>query len=212
MIFAVVPVKGLASSKSRLLPHLGRERVEKLAIAMLGDVVAALRAVPALETVAVVTPDARVAKAAEAAGALPLLRRYSDLNAALDGSADELARTPDDAALIVLGDVAAVQPGDLEILIRALDALDRPAAVLAPSRDGGTSALLRSPWNSIEAGFGPGSAAVHRARAEAAGVGFAEVELPSLAIDIDTLADIEAALAATDTLGARTRAVLAALA
>ncbi len=212
MIFAIVPVKGLSSSKSRLLPHLGREVVEKLAIAMLGDVVGALRAVPQLAQVAVVTPDTRVAKAAEAAGALPLLRRYPDLNAALDGSASELAGAPNDAALIVLGDVAGVQPRDLEILIQTFGASERPTAVLAPSRDGGTSALLRSPWNSIEAGFGPGSAAVHRARAEAAGVGFAEVELPSLAIDIDTLADIEAALAAGDTLGVRTRVVLEALA
>ena len=113
---------------------------------------------------------------------------------------------------MVLGDVAGVQPGDLESLIRALDASARPAAVLAPSRDGGTSALLRSPWNSIEAGFGPGSAAVHRARAEAVGVAFAQVELASLAIDIDTLEDIEAALERTDTLGARTRKVLETLA
>jgi 2-phospho-L-lactate guanylyltransferase len=212
MIHAIVPVKGLASSKSRLLPHLGRESVEKLAIAMLGDIVGSLRAVSALEEIAVVTPDARVAKAAEEAGALPLLRLYPDLNTALDGSAKELARTPEDAALVVLGDVAAVQPADLEILIRSLDGMERPAAVLAPSRDGGTSALLRSPWNSIDACFGPGSAAVHRARAEATGVAFAEMELASLAIDIDTPEDIEEALERVENLGARTRAGLESLA
>ena len=212
MIHAIVPVKGLASSKSRLLPHLGREAVEKLAIAMLFDVVGALRAVSRLAQVAVVTPDARVAKAAEEAGALPLLRRYAGLNAALDGSAAELARTPEDAALVVLGDVAGVQPEDLETLIRALDASPRPAAVLAPSRDGGTSALLRSPWNCIEASFGPDSASVHRERAEAAGVAFVVVERLSLAIDIDTPTDIEAALANAGTLGARTRALLESLA
>ena len=206
MIAAVVPVKGLASSKSRLLPHLGRETVERLAIAMLCDVITALRAVSELERVAVVTPDARVAETAEKAGALPLLRRYPDLNTALDGSAAELARRPDDACLVVLGDVAGVAPGDVEVLIRALE---EPGVALAPSSDGGTSALLRSPWNTIGAGFGPGSAAVHRARAQAAGVPYIEVELPSLAIDIDLPADIAAALSSTDsTLGARTRAVL----
>lgn len=212
MIAAVVPVKGLASSKSRLLPHLGREVVEKLAIAMLGDVVGALRGVPELETIAVVTPDARVADAARELGALPLLRRYPDLNAALDGSATELVRSPKDAVLIVLGDVAGVQSRDIATLIRVLEDTAPPVAVLAPSGDGGTSALLRSPWNCTPAGFGPDSAAIHRARAEAAGVAFAEIPLPSLAIDIDTPADIEAALAIGDTLGARTRAVLEALA
>ena len=117
-----------------------------------------------------------------------------------------------DAALVVLGDVAGVQPGDLETLIRALPPSRQPATVLAPSRDGGTSALLRSPFNCIEASFGPGSASLHRARAEDAGVAFTQVELASLAIDIDTPTDIEAALASADNLGARTRAVLETLA
>jgi len=211
LIHAIVPVKGLASSKSRLLPHLGRAVVETLALAMLDDVVEALSAVDMLEQVAVVTPDSRVAKAAEKAGALPLLRRYPDLNAALDGSAKELARTPEDAALVVLGDVAGVQASDLETLIRAGEKEARPSVVLAPSRDGGTSALLRSPWNSIPAGFGPDSAAVHRASAEATGVEFKLVELPSLAIDIDTFNDIEAVLSSAHSLGERTRAVLEAL-
>ena len=120
-------------------------------------------------------------------------------------------RVPE-AELRVLGDVAGVQPEDLETLIRALDASPRPAAVLAPSRDGGTSALLRSPWNCIEASFGPDSASVHRERAEAAGVAFVVVERLSLAIDIDTPTDIEAALANAGTLGARTRALLESLA
>ena len=49
MIAAVVPVKALAGAKSRLLTHLAREHVERLSMAMLGDVVEALRDVPALE-------------------------------------------------------------------------------------------------------------------------------------------------------------------
>ena len=209
MTSAVVPVKGLASSKSRLLPYLGRDAVERLAIAMLGDVVAALREVPTLSRVAVVTPDARVAKAAEQVGAEPLLRRYADLNAALDGSAEDLAGRDDDSVLVVLGDVAGVRATELERLVAAVPA---GGVALAPSSDGGTSALMRRPWNAIEASFGPGSAAVHRERARQRSLAFVELALPSLAIDIDEPADIEAALAGgSPGAGPRTRAVLESL-
>ena len=209
MTSAVVPVKGLASSKSRLLPYLGRDAVERLAIAMLGDVVAALREVPTLSRVAVVTPDARVAKAAEQVGAEPLLRRYAARNAALDGAAEDLAGRDDDSVLVVLGDVAGVRATELERLVAAVP---DGGVALAPSSDGGTSALMRRPWNAIEASFGPGSAAVHREHARQRSLGFVELALPSLAIDIDEPADIEAALAGgSPGAGPRTRAVLESL-
>ncbi|MCH2171701.1 2-phospho-L-lactate guanylyltransferase [Myxococcota bacterium] len=206
MISALVPLKGLASSKSRLLPHLGRARVEQLAIAMLGDVVDALHRTPSIDRVAVVTPDPRVAEAAKTLGADPLLDRYPDLNAALDGASAQLAPAPDDAVLVVLGDVAGVQAAEVEALITALE---ESGVVLAPSSDGGTSALLRRPWNVIAAGFGPNSARIHAQRAIDAGAIFHRMEMPSLAIDIDDAADIERFRASgAATLGARTRSLL----
>jgi 2-phospho-L-lactate guanylyltransferase (CobY/MobA/RfbA family) len=69
MIAAVVPVKSLAASKSRLLPHLGRAAAERLALAMLGDVVEALLATRGLDRVAVATPDPDVARERDAAAA-----------------------------------------------------------------------------------------------------------------------------------------------
>ena len=61
MIPAVVPVKALAESKSRLFPERARRDVEALSLAMMGDVIACLRAVPAIARVVVVTPDPAVA-------------------------------------------------------------------------------------------------------------------------------------------------------
>ena len=54
------------------------------------------------------------------------------------------------------------------------------------------------------------SAKRHREAAEAAGVGFCEVPLPSLATDLDSAEDIRRFLASA-TGGAHTRAVLEAL-
>lgn len=206
MISALVPLKGLASSKSRLLPHLGRAKLEQLAIAMLGDVVDALRGAASIDRVAVVTPDPRVAKEAEALGAAPLLDRYPDLNSALDGAAAQLAPDAGDAVLVVLGDVAGARAAEIETLVTALKG---PGVALAPSSDGGTSALLRRPWNVIAAGFGPDSARIHADRALEAGAVFHRLELASLAIDIDEHADIDRFRASgAATLGARTRSLL----
>jgi len=208
MISAVVPVKVLAASKSRLLPHLGRAAAERLAIAMLGDVIEALRGVRGLARVAVATPDAAVAAVAREAGAEALLRPDAGLNPAIEAAGAELAPGPGDGLLVVLGDVAGARPEELEALLGAL--AGGPGVALAPSRDGGTSALLRVPRAAIPAGFGPGSAKVHRDLAARAGVAFRELALPSLAIDVDAPDDL-AALERAGTAGPRTRRVLAGL-
>jgi len=205
---ALVPVKGLADAKSRLAARLGRAGVRALSLAMLGDVVEVLLAVRGLDEVAVVTPDPEVASAARAAGARALLRDDGGLNPSIEAAAAELAPRREEGILVVLGDVAALAAPELE---RLLAAGAGGGVALAPSRDGGTSALLRVPRDVIPARFGEGSAKRHREEAQRAGVRFCELELPSLAIDVDVAEDAEAILSCP-TLGRRTRAALAGLA
>lgn len=203
MIGAVVPVKALAASKTRLAGG-DRDAIEALSLAMMADVVEALLRVPELDRVAVVTPDADVAREARAAGAEALLRDDPGLNASIEAAAAELAPGEDDAVLVVLGDVAAAAPQDISQLLHAVTA---PGVALAPSRDGGTSALLRAPRDVIPACFGRDSAKRHREAAERAGVTCRELTLPSLAIDVDVAEDARAILAC-ETLGRRTREAL----
>ncbi|MGH0031001.1 MAG: 2-phospho-L-lactate guanylyltransferase [Myxococcota bacterium] len=204
MIGALVPVKALAGSKSRLA-DAGRAQVEALSLAMMGDVLEALLAVPALDRVAVVTPDAAVADAARAVGAEALLRDDPGLNASIDAGGAIIAPGSDDALLVVLGDVAAASSGEIAELVGCLDG---PGVALAPSRDGGTSALLRRPRDVVPSCFGADSAKRHREAAERAGVACVERCLPSLAIDVDVAEDARAILECP-TLGRRTREALA---
>jgi 2-phospho-L-lactate guanylyltransferase len=204
---AVVPVKTLAASKSRLSPHLGQDGVERLAVAMLEDVLEALLASVGLSRVAVVTPDENVADAATRAGAEALLRDDPGLNSAIDAAAAALAPGPEDGLLVVLGDVAGIERADVEALLAAAPAT---GVALAPSSDGGTAALLRRPAGVIAAAFGPDSAKRHRERAEAAGVDFEEVPLRSLALDLDEPEDLDAFLS-REGGGRRTRALLRSL-
>jgi 2-phospho-L-lactate guanylyltransferase len=224
MSTAVVPIKHLAAGKSRLSERLARADLEELALAMLDDVVSALRATPSLDRVAVTTPDTTVAARARAAGAEALLRDDPGLNAAIDAAARELGVTGEEPWLVVLGDVAGAQADDLEVLFTALAALDERGeslggdegggrgVVLAPSRDGGTGALLRTPHDAVPSLFGAASAARHREAATRAGIAYRELALPSLSVDLDRPEDLDHFLSSmggtTGSGGAHTRALL----
>lgn len=198
MIVALVPVKRLSSAKSRLFPALGREAARTVALALLRDVLEPLLAARGLAAVEVVTEDAEAADAARAIGAGARVRPDPGLNAALDAAARELASAGATGLLVVLGDVAGATARDVEAVLAALDSLGGRGVVLAPSRDGGTSALLRAPVDAIPSCFGPDSAAAHRRAAEEAGLPFRELALPSLAIDVDAPEDLAALLRAPE--------------
>jgi len=208
MSFAVVPIKHLSKGKTRLASRLEREALELLCLAMLRDILAALQKTPSLDRVAVVTPDPSVAQATRAAGAIALLRDDPGLNESIDAAIAEVGGA-DESALVVLGDVAGVLPEEVERLFETI-AHGGPAAALAPSRDGGTAALLRKPAGAIPSRFGPQSAEAHRAAAAERGVPFHEVALASLDIDLDRPEDIDDFLARPGG-GAETRRTLAAL-
>ena len=207
MIAALVPVKRLDAAKSRLREALPGDALPRLARAMLEDVLEALLAVPELDVVAVVTEDPEAARAAEAQGAEALLLDDAGLNPSLAAGAERLASRGLDALLVVLGDVAGATPADLGTLLAAGRALQPPWAVLAPSGDGGTTALLRSPPDAFPNAFGPDSAARHREAAQRAGVTLRELSLPSLGVDLDGAEDVDAFLASSGG-GKRTRALL----
>jgi len=208
-VAALVPVKALDAGKSRLVASLTRGQIERLSLAMLDDVVGCLLGVDAIDQVAVVTPDARVGERARELGALALVRDDPGLNPSLDGACSELAAAGADTLLVLLGDVAAARAEDIDALFASLQGLGGEGVVLAPSRDGGTSALLRAPWDAIPNRFGKHSAAAHREAALAAGLAYAELPSDSLAIDLDRVEDAEALARATGAPGgARTRALL----
>lgn len=211
MTIALVPVKRLAESKSRLLPELEREQLEALSLSMLRDVLGALAATPSIRATVVVTPDETAASEAEACGATGLLLLTPGLNPSIEEAARALGLGDEDALLVVLGDVAGALPDELEALFSAAAELTRPSVILAPSSDGGTSALLRTPHTAIAARFGRDSASRHRAEAECAGVAYREIVLPSLTIDLDRSTDVGRFLESQGG-GAHTRAFLEALA
>jgi 2-phospho-L-lactate/phosphoenolpyruvate guanylyltransferase len=207
---AVLPVKSFSQAKQRLDDAVGQPDRTELAAAMVGDVLAALRAAGSLDDLIVVTSESRAAAAAKAAGAHvvedPVEAGQSD--AAARGVRCAIARGAH-RVLLVPGDCPTLDGGELA---RLLERYDRAGVVIVPDRHGsGTNALLLSPPGAIQPSFGPGSFARHAALAAAVGAVVRVVQSPSLALDVDTPGDLDAlraALAAHPHAAPRTRVLL----
>ena len=173
----VIPYRGDAK---RRLPASIRAA---LAVAMLGDVVAAAREVG---PVVVVTDDLAVVPP----GATALPDPGAGLGAAVLAGLAGL----DGHALVVNADLPCATPDALRRLTEA-------GLALVEAEDGTTNALSLPDPAAFVPLYGPGSAARFRAHAP-----FATVEIPELAADVDTDADLERI---AQHVGPRTRALLA---
>jgi 2-phospho-L-lactate guanylyltransferase len=182
-VLAIVPVNAPHGAKQRLAPFLGEKQRTELLIAMLEDVLAACREASAIERTLVVTPEPALAP--------------PDVNVLADpgrGHAAAIAlalrQAPADGALVVMADCPLVRPQSLDRLAEAA----QPVA-LVPAQDGGTNALALRPPDAIPPAFGiRNGAALVVERARAAGFEAAVVDDPALALDVDTLEDLERVL------------------
>jgi 2-phospho-L-lactate/phosphoenolpyruvate guanylyltransferase len=207
---AVLPVKRFGGAKKRLATGIDAERREALVAAMLEDTLEAVAGARMVERTIVVTGDPRAQEivAASTAEVLPDPADEGHVRAALAGIARAEVEGAECVALLP-GDCPLLEAKELDRLLTGI-----PASFVAvvPDRHGtGTNALVLSPPDAIQPAFGEGSCARHVAAAREADIPFAVEELPSLALDLDTPADVVAltrALAAGTELGRRTAKVL----
>ncbi len=182
-ILAAIPVKPFGVAKARLAPLLdppARARLGKAVAAHTAQAVAAAGAEPVL-----VTGDAGVARWARRQGLGAVRESGPGLDAAAASAVAAAAGRP---WLVLHADLPLVTADDVRAV---LDRLDAGAVVLAPSRDGGTTALA-APEPRFPFAYGPAS--FHRHLRAAAGRAAVVVRL-GLALDLDHPADLVAARA-----------------
>jgi 2-phospho-L-lactate/phosphoenolpyruvate guanylyltransferase len=203
---AVLPVKRWGDAKRRLgTTGLSDGTRRALAEAMVTDVLIALRRAQRVDATLVVTGE----PAAEAlAGGYDAAAVH---NAAALRGIDAALRMGAARVLLVPGDTPGLDPKQVDAL------LARPVGerevVIVPDRHGtGTNALLLTPPDAMAPSFGTGSRERHERDAAAAGLRVEVVDVPTLALDVDTLADLEALRAALEAAhgnAANTRGLLA---
>lgn len=196
----IVAVQDARRAKSRLGADLDAAARRSLVLAMLDDVLGAIRQVHAGKLI-VVSADPAYDPSAHRHGAEVLHDIGEGYNAAVSLALNSLAGRVD-AALVLPGDLPQLQAADVAAI---LDALATPGVTIVASEDGGTTALGLRPIDVITTAFGLDSAQRHRAAAAQAAAPLTELHLDSLLVDVDTLDDLSAVW---EDVGPATAAVL----
>jgi 2-phospho-L-lactate/phosphoenolpyruvate guanylyltransferase len=187
-VYAVVPVKDLHGTKSRLAPVLDPGARAGLTLYMMGRVVGAIREA-GIEDVCVVSPDRMVLGEAKRRGATPLLQESRGLNPALEEGRRRAMGLGASKLLVLPADLPLLDAEDVLAVLR--EAGGEPSVIIAP--DGarsGTNALLIQPPDVLPFAFGTGSFEAHVGAARRRGLDVRVCERSHLAFDLDTAGDL----------------------
>jgi 2-phospho-L-lactate guanylyltransferase len=196
--WAIVPIRGLRTAKTRLREDLDPDERAALVTEMLRRTLVATRDSSTIAGTVVVTLDPGAARIAKAHAAIGLVERVPGLNAAIQAGRSLAVARGASAVLVLPADLPAITPGAVSELVDACREGAEGAAeldlggvvALVPDRHGeGTNALLVSPPTLIEPAFGTASRATHRAEALAAGATYLELGGPH-GLDVDTRDDL----------------------
>jgi 2-phospho-L-lactate/phosphoenolpyruvate guanylyltransferase len=176
----LIPLKRLDDAKSRLSDVLTAEERSALMLELLEGVLAAAEEAD-LGPITVVSAEPVVAD-----GVARFDDRALTWNEALAAAMREVVSEP--IAAVVSADLPRVSAEDIQALVAATP--DRGMAI-ARALDGGTNAVSLRPPGVVMTHFGePQSSAVHAQTTAAAGLAARIVDIPGLAFDVDTPADL----------------------
>lgn len=177
----VIPAKALPEAKSRLLPAISGPAAHRaLVLAIRSDTLAAAQATPGVARVLLVVDRSGGPRPR---GVRVLVQTRPGLNAALAEAAEHAATAwPQDGVAALVGDLPALQPGELAAALA--NAAVHPRAFVPDAAGTGTTLLAATPGTELRPRFGDRSAARHRQDAFelAAGAG--------LRHDVDTGEDL----------------------
>ena len=157
-VFAVVPVKRLSVSKRRLSGVLNPRERKVLTLAMLEDVLSALKS-SVVQNVVVVSTDPLVYQVAVKFGVSYSSVAGGGLNAAVGEATEWCVKRGAGSVLLLPADIPMLSFKDVNSIVAL--GIETSSVVLSPSLNGGTNALFQNPPNLIPACFGPKSFAKH---------------------------------------------------
>jgi 2-phospho-L-lactate guanylyltransferase len=185
--FAIVPVKSLLKSKTRLSNFFTLQERPLFTLAMIEDVLNALKSSKVSKTV-VVSSDSTVEGLVKDFGMTFLKENQEGLNQALNQATKWCVRNGAKLVLILPADVPLITEKDVNALVKlSLNS----SVVISPSRNGGTNALLQTPPGIVSPCFGPNSFKRHVDKALAKHVMTKIFVSSSVMLDIDSERDLD---------------------
>jgi 2-phospho-L-lactate/phosphoenolpyruvate guanylyltransferase len=157
----------------------------------------------------VLTDDREVTELARQRGFGTLPDAGDGLNAAMTGAIEMLVARGAGSVTVIPCDIPLAHHDDIRDLSDTGATSD---IVVVPSEgDGGTNGLYLSPPDLLEPRFGPGSLKAHIDAATERGLRCSILDLPRMALDIDTIEDVDDYLSRPSYSPSRTRVELARL-
>jgi 2-phospho-L-lactate/phosphoenolpyruvate guanylyltransferase len=201
-----MPIKSPARAKRRLAEALDPESHRYLIEALIED---ALAFCSRTEDIVwwVVSDDETVRARAQSAGLEAIADKGVGLNEAVAMGFEVAARNGAQSVLVIPGDVPLARPEDAD------DILDTGAVsemVVVPASDGGTNGLYLDLPTEVRTSFGEESLRTYVEQARQLDLRCSILDLPRLAIDLDTPEDARVILQSGDPQG-KTMEVLAGL-
>src|SRR5256712_12333318 len=186
--WAVIPVKGLTESKTRLSPYLQVDKRRILVEALLEDVLSSIIRSRVYGTVMVISPDENVDSQIRPQEVFFLKQTGVGLNRAIEQANKLATQKHVRSVTTVLADIPLVEPGDFKELLSI--GTDVPRVVMAPSLKGGTNVMLTSPPGVISPSYGRWSYSKHLHLAQMKGVNAYSISNSRVSFDIDTMSDL----------------------
>ena len=185
-IVAVVPMKPLCQSKTRLAGALSEQERAKLSLTMFSRVVAAAH--KALGAVWVVGGDEAVRRTAESLGAAWHEDPGEDLNDSIRFALDRACKN-EMSAIYLPADLPFVTASDIVKVVQASDGGEK--LTLSPAQqDGGTNAMLIPKCLSFPPLLGKDSFRRHKRQAASLGIPYTVCLSEGLGLDLDTPDDL----------------------
>jgi 2-phospho-L-lactate guanylyltransferase len=199
--WALVPIRGLETAKTRLGGDLDPEERAALVTELLHRTLAATRDARRIAGTVVVTMDGAAAEIARRHRAVGLVEHAPGLNGAIVAARSVAQARGATAVLVLPADLPAVSAAAIDDLLDSIAVpAGEPVVGLVPDRhDAGTNALFLLPPEVIEPAFGTDSRVRHELAAIAVRARFVELAGP-LSLDVDTAADLLEAEAALGSL------------
>jgi 2-phospho-L-lactate guanylyltransferase len=201
ILWAIIPVKPLRYSKSRLSHILSMDERAQLTSDILERTISAVDQVPVITKTMVISRDTAALKVARKFGVSTYREtEKQDLNTALIRAAHIAAAQKAEGVLILPADLPLVTSADIEELIEAVGLanpngsngysfLKRVMVICTDRNQDGTNALLVSPPTAFTYQYGPNSFERHLNEAEKLGMTIRTVTVPNIEFDLDTEED-----------------------
>ncbi len=185
----LIPLKHLEVAKQRLHPEIGAEGRRSMMLSMLAHVAGEALAAD-IGPVALATSEPQAPSLAAELGVGLVDDGGLPWNEGLVHALRLLPAIPE-AVVYLAGDLPLLTAGEVRAMAEAVTG---GGAAIGRAHDGGTNALGLRPADALVPAFGsPQSARVHARLAERAGLDVVVVDLPGIALDVDTPADAERA-------------------